>query len=472
MKRNTYHSKRTLSKGTRFKMPYGRTEGYATHTGPEVKRLEKKCATLLEILTEEQAAEVQEIINEVFGNSEIREEQVPQALNFMVKILEDVTEEEEEDTVYLPPYIKVSTSPIFITLMGTIQYKENFDKARVVDLPQNDDEGSTNVVKNPKQEEDEVSLKIVLGSLADAYLEVLKNLIPEFTKPEEPKPQQEFAEMNLEEDKAKDRNKEDIPEVHLEVEALRCACEMWSKKIGEFRQTVEWNKEALCHAYESWTKKVEEFQRIDKWNKDKIELIDEESANTNESAERIEVKEDKNKACIYFQNLADMEIDKETAIEKDRHEVFKDCERLTEIETETDKQTRVKDKHKAFPCYKKTIEMALIDETIEHGHINGIGIKRDEETDTANNLEHACEIWKKKVDKLKTTRKSKNEGPKEPKKYERRTLNLACEVCTTRAEEFKRTITNPHELMQLKKCEIADEEVNLDAETPKKIMTN
>ncbi|CAG8833378.1 3326_t:CDS:1, partial [Gigaspora margarita] len=45
-----------------------------------------------------------------------------------------------------------------------------------------------NKEKNPKQEEGKLGLETVLKSLADTYLEVLKNLIPELTKSEEPEP--------------------------------------------------------------------------------------------------------------------------------------------------------------------------------------------------------------------------------------------------------------------------------------------
>ncbi|KAF0505205.1 hypothetical protein F8M41_019324 [Gigaspora margarita] len=94
---------------------------------------------------------------------------------------------------------------------------------------------------------------------------------------------------------------------------------------------------------------------------------------------------------------------REIQVKKDEYEAFKDCERLTKIETKTDKQTRVKDKDKAFPCYKKTTVMDSIDETIECSYINRIGTEQDEEPNTTNNLEHACEVWKKKVEKLKIT---------------------------------------------------------------------
>ncbi|RIB11416.1 hypothetical protein C2G38_2203469 [Gigaspora rosea] len=56
---------------------------------PRYKKAREKCATLFKMLTEEHATKVQEIINEAFGNSEINKE----------------------------------------------QYKENFDKAKGVDLP-------------------------------------------------------------------------------------------------------------------------------------------------------------------------------------------------------------------------------------------------------------------------------------------------------------------------------------------------
>ncbi|KAF0446589.1 hypothetical protein F8M41_002898 [Gigaspora margarita] len=109
---------------------------------------------------------------------------------------------------------------------------------------------------------------------------------------------------------------------------------------------------------------------------------------------------------------------KEIQVKKDEHKALKDCERLTEIETETDEQTRVKDKYKALSCYKKSAGMDLINEAMEHDYINGIGIEQDEEPDTTNNLKRAYEVWKEKVEKLKTSRKSENKDSKEPKAYE------------------------------------------------------
>ncbi|CAG8713269.1 10821_t:CDS:2 [Gigaspora margarita] len=120
------------------------------------------------------------------------------------------------------------------------------------------------------------------------------------------------------------------------------------------------------------------------------EEASEELANTNESAKEIGVENHKNKT---FNKAYKINQAKEIQVKKDENEMFKD--------------------------------------SIECVHINGIGIEQDEEPDIANNLEHACKVWKKK---------------------------------TMRAEEFKRMIRNHYELVQPKKCEIANKEVNLDTE--------
>ncbi|KAF0458459.1 hypothetical protein F8M41_000974 [Gigaspora margarita] len=274
---------------------------------------------------------------------------------------------------------------------------------------------------------------------------------------------------------------------------------------GKAKLSLETVLESFVDAYrkilKTWIPEIEVYEPVyeddlpkgndEKKRQSPTDEASEELANMNESAKEIGVENDKNKALIYFQNLVDMGFNKEKAglncryengtgekaheinqaeeiqVEKDEHKALKDCERLTEIETETDEQTRVKDKHKALSCYKKSAGMDLVDEAMERDHINGIGIEQDEEPDTTNNLERAYEVWKEKVEKLKTSRKSKNKDSKEPEKYERRTLNLAYEVWTARVEKFKRMIRSPYEPVQSEKREIADE-VNLDAETPGK----
>ncbi|CAG8585183.1 20210_t:CDS:2, partial [Gigaspora rosea] len=154
----------------------------------------------------------------------------------------------------------------------SIRCKENFDKARVVDLPriklpaatsrnkrsvqnpesclvksqkrkpaifktfesyyvleilvENDDEGSTNVKKNPKQEE-------VLGSLADAYLEVYKEGEISF-ETDERKALTHYQRLT-DDNKDGERNKDKL-EVVLDGKVLHRACESWTKKVKEFRK--------------------------------------------------------------------------------------------------------------------------------------------------------------------------------------------------------------------------------------------
>ncbi|RIB07280.1 hypothetical protein C2G38_2046130 [Gigaspora rosea] len=261
MKRNTYLSERTLGKGTRFKSEsqekvinnqpqreparrnprreiwctYGRTEGYATHMGPDIRSCRSS-----------------KIINEAFGNSEIREEETPEALNFLCKVLEDVTKEEKEDIIYLPSYIKVPVSPGPRNHLGSVWCKGNFEKTRVVHLLdikftattyrskksawnpetclvkprkrkplitktfesyyipevliEDNDESSMNKEKDLKQEEVELSLEAVLGSFVDAYYKILKNWIPEL---EDTKTEYESGNLPKGNDKKKRRSPAD-----------------------------------------------------------------------------------------------------------------------------------------------------------------------------------------------------------------------------------------------------------------------
>ncbi|RIB02787.1 hypothetical protein C2G38_2226863 [Gigaspora rosea] len=63
------------------------------------------CTTLFEALIEEQAVEAQKVINEAFGNCKLDNNQIPQALEFIVKILEEIIQEEEENIKKKLPWI-------------------------------------------------------------------------------------------------------------------------------------------------------------------------------------------------------------------------------------------------------------------------------------------------------------------------------------------------------------------------------
>ncbi|KAF0556228.1 hypothetical protein F8M41_015989 [Gigaspora margarita] len=105
--------------------------------------------------------------------------------------------------------------------------------------------------------------------------------------------------------------------------------------------------------------------------------------------------------------------------------------------------------------------MDRVDEAIKRYSKNGIGAESDLGPNTANDIESACEIWKKKVEKLKkTTRKSESKNTNEPEKYKRSTLNPAYEAWTKRVDEFERTIKIPYEPKNPERRKIADVEVS------------
>ncbi|RIB05063.1 hypothetical protein C2G38_2220678 [Gigaspora rosea] len=147
---------------------YRIVKGHNVSRCPDAKELEEKCTILLTTFTDEQVAEVQEIINKAFGHSEIHEEQVPEALEFLLEVLEDITFI-QRNKVSIPKVRESHYAP----------------ETSVED----DDKGLTNEKKNLKKEEAELNLEAVLGDLTNIYLEVLKNQIPEPTKPKEPEPQ-------------------------------------------------------------------------------------------------------------------------------------------------------------------------------------------------------------------------------------------------------------------------------------------
>ncbi|RIB08540.1 hypothetical protein C2G38_2211416 [Gigaspora rosea] len=211
-----------------------------------IKKLKKECAMSFATLTWVQAIEVQEIIDKAFGNCNLDDEQIPQALEFVLKVIEEVVMFDGNDTeniIYLPPYldgsdnchpiqsqkhsIKISMEEVVylgadlpgikasIVLpedkrpAGTSKnHLEKFRKKRVSitkvlesyydpGVPSEDGgERSTLVKEDQKQEKEiEIDPEITLEDLVDSYLRVLETWISKFGIPEEPKP--EYAVDNL-----------------------------------------------------------------------------------------------------------------------------------------------------------------------------------------------------------------------------------------------------------------------------------
>ncbi|CAG8485361.1 12383_t:CDS:2 [Cetraspora pellucida] len=125
---------------------------------PSVKELEKKCAKLTKILTREQAMKFQEIIDEKFGNNKISDKQIPQALEFVLKMLENYKKVfEVEEIVYLSvdlPDIKI---PI-------VTPKRKFLESYYISEVSGDDHKKEDL----KQEQDfELNAKIIQEKLLD-----------------------------------------------------------------------------------------------------------------------------------------------------------------------------------------------------------------------------------------------------------------------------------------------------------------
>src|SRR5260363_188102 len=82
----------------------------------KVKDLENECARLYATLTNKQALEVQEIVDETFGNQTFDNRQISKMLKIFKKILIEVKTDckpncEKENIVYLPSYIQLTTAP-------------------------------------------------------------------------------------------------------------------------------------------------------------------------------------------------------------------------------------------------------------------------------------------------------------------------------------------------------------------------
>lgn len=93
---------------TQTKVSRRQRENYVVSMCPKIRRMQLECLELLDALTEEQNAKVQEMIDKPMRDRSFND---PQALKFFLKILENVSSlednDEKEEVVYLPSYIQV-----------------------------------------------------------------------------------------------------------------------------------------------------------------------------------------------------------------------------------------------------------------------------------------------------------------------------------------------------------------------------
>ncbi|CAG8513642.1 6210_t:CDS:2, partial [Gigaspora margarita] len=124
---------------------------------------------------------------------------------------------------------------------------------------------------------------------------------------------------------------------------------------------------------------------------------------TNKPVEKITVKENK------ARDLTDQELYyQEEIIKKDEHEAFKSYKRPTE----PNEETQVKNRLKTFLYCQKYTEMKHVDKIIECYP----KIEANIEPNSTDNLEHTCEVWKKKIEIFKRMIKYPYE-PKDSESY-------------------------------------------------------
>ncbi|CAG8819587.1 6089_t:CDS:2, partial [Gigaspora margarita] len=143
-------------------------------------------------------------------------------------------------------------------------------------------------------------------------------------------------------------------------------------------------------------------------------------------------------------------------VKKNKHEVFKNHEKLTKLNEET----QVKNRLKILSYCQKPAKIEHINEIKEHYS----KINTNKGPDIINDLECTCEIWKKKVETLKgVTKKFKEDDPNELKKqeeYKPNNLNYSCATWIKRVDKFKIMIKYLYEPDNPKRCKAANK-VNL-----------
>ncbi|RIB05512.1 hypothetical protein C2G38_2219464 [Gigaspora rosea] len=174
---------------------------------PQVTYLDETCTALFEALTDEQAAKAQKVINEAFGNCKLDNEQIPRALELIVKVLEEIIQEEEEENIYKSSVMEI------------------LDLYYILEVP----------VDSAKigLEEGKAGLELLFQKLAAMYDDLVQELAPK----EEQKVIQESLGKEVEKDEeielevdidkyGNERNKEDLPKDQFKVVEIGSANEM------------------------------------------------------------------------------------------------------------------------------------------------------------------------------------------------------------------------------------------------------
>ncbi|RIB06815.1 hypothetical protein C2G38_2216154 [Gigaspora rosea] len=124
-----------------FKCSYCSIKDYNINRCPNIKELKEKCIILLMTLTIEQTNEVQDLIEEAFRSQYLEEKQNFQILDFILKIIEDITyihnsqKTQEEEVVYL----NIDLLGIQTSITNNYKYKGYKSKPKVFQSPKRRD---------------------------------------------------------------------------------------------------------------------------------------------------------------------------------------------------------------------------------------------------------------------------------------------------------------------------------------------
>ncbi|CAG8823380.1 13136_t:CDS:2, partial [Gigaspora margarita] len=141
-------------------------------------------------------------------------------------------------------------------------------------LVKNNNKGLTNTEENLKQKEAKLSLRTVLEGLANADLKVLKNRIPEITKPEEPEPQFKNPKNNKVKIEMLKLNLDNVLIVNCYKNEIRVKKNKTPEEYFELVKSnnldSQFDPDGLFYQYEiglgkvykGWKKKIKKLKRI------------------------------------------------------------------------------------------------------------------------------------------------------------------------------------------------------------------
>ena len=214
----------------------------------KIKELENECERLYAMLTDEQALKVQEIAYETVVNPPFDYKQILKNFKkILIKVKTDCKpNDEEEDIVYLPSYIQLTTAPekkTFSSITSTTKACQPELHYEAV----NEILDAYYITEDPK-ENDEIDLE----AMFDDYLNILDTWISESrtAKVDAKEDNLETTEQHLETiDDSLDKQIKPKEFCDQNGKTLDEAIENWNRKVNEFKRTIKDDQEKIMNPY-------------------------------------------------------------------------------------------------------------------------------------------------------------------------------------------------------------------------------